>query len=177
MGDKQYKEALRRKRTAAATLTEQEVARIKKLFAEGYSPRGIAEAYQVGVETVRRIRRGDSWGWVKPEGSREATAEAAAELRLAPAIEARIAEEARATGERMRALGLVVDSNQKAGTLAETLAREAQPTEAEQAALAKLQQLEQARTKPDREIEEFIKGTGESAPDPVGLNDGAKKYY
>jgi hypothetical protein len=44
-----------------AILTSNEVSRIKRDLAEGRSRKHIARAYQVGLETIARIARGDTW--------------------------------------------------------------------------------------------------------------------
>lgn len=55
----------RNRRTASAVLTENEVRLIKRaLLRKESTPREIAQIYCVGVETIRKISRGDSWGWV-----------------------------------------------------------------------------------------------------------------
>lgn len=68
--------AQQRQRTGSATLTAEEVRVIKRLLREareGYGdgrylgPRAIAQMYQVGTETIRRIDRGDTWGWLEAE--------------------------------------------------------------------------------------------------------------
>lgn len=65
----------------SGTLQEHEVARIKKLLQAGdHSRRDIAHAYEVGLETIARIARGDTWAWVLPEGQEEQQAEIAAAL-------------------------------------------------------------------------------------------------
>lgn len=56
--------AHRRKRLASATLTENEVRGIKLRLSRNESPREIAADHQVGVETIRRIARGETWYWV-----------------------------------------------------------------------------------------------------------------
>lgn len=58
----------KRQRTAAAVLTEQEVARVKRNILRGMSLRELAQAYGVALDTIRRIARGDSWSWVEAEG-------------------------------------------------------------------------------------------------------------
>jgi hypothetical protein len=65
-----------RKLARSAVLTEFEVMTIKKRlghFAEipGTGkrewPRDLAKEYGVSTETIRRIDRGDTWGWLIPE--------------------------------------------------------------------------------------------------------------
>jgi hypothetical protein len=48
------------------SLSEDQVARIKHRLYRGTPARNLAEEYGVGVETIRRIGRGDTWGWVPP---------------------------------------------------------------------------------------------------------------
>lgn len=52
-------------RTGNAILNETRVRHIKKLLAQGISVREIAEAEDIGTESIRRIRRGDAWKWVE----------------------------------------------------------------------------------------------------------------
>lgn len=60
-------EKRRRQRTSAAILKEHEVARIKWNLLNGLSVRDCAEAYGVAAETIRRISRGETWGWVRAQ--------------------------------------------------------------------------------------------------------------
>lgn len=62
-----YDKRKKRSLTGANVLTEFEVARIKRNLNKGMRPGEIAHAYLVGVETIRRIARGETWDWVKPE--------------------------------------------------------------------------------------------------------------
>lgn len=55
-----------KQRTGNALLTANEVRVIKRKLLDGVSPRQLAETYNVGLETVRRISRGDSWNWLEP---------------------------------------------------------------------------------------------------------------
>lgn len=108
------------KRLGSATLTEAEVRIIKQKLAEGMSPRELAEVYQVCLETVRRIRRGDSWAWVQGEAPSEEPALAP----LTPELEAKIAA---SQAEMMKRFGLQVPERTvetEAGI--ERLAREVQ---------------------------------------------------
>lgn len=85
------------KRLGAATLTEAEVRVIKTKLAEGATPRELAEVYQVGLETIRRIKRGDSWAWVEGEAQEE---------RLIP-LTPELAAKAQASQEKLlRRLGM-----------------------------------------------------------------------
>ena len=52
-------------RTGNAALSEGQVAHIKVLLQKGISAREIAQANDVGLETIRRIGRGDTWAWVE----------------------------------------------------------------------------------------------------------------
>lgn len=54
-----------RKRLGNATLEVDDVLYIKEELQKGVSPRQLAELFEVGTETIRRIARGESWGWVK----------------------------------------------------------------------------------------------------------------
>lgn len=54
-----------RQRIAGAALTTREVAGIKVRLSRGDSPRLIAQDYDVGTETIRRIGRGETWAWVE----------------------------------------------------------------------------------------------------------------
>ncbi|MDX2059954.1 MAG: hypothetical protein SFV24_19245 [Gemmatimonadales bacterium] len=74
------REVQRRQRTKSGILTELEVARIKRLLAEGESPRQLADAYEVSLWAIRAIGRGDTWAWVEPEGVHVAPAETSPEL-------------------------------------------------------------------------------------------------
>lgn len=60
-----------RQRTGAAVLTEDQVAHIKHRLFTGTPPRSIADEYGVGIETVRRISRGDTWGWVPAKNPKD----------------------------------------------------------------------------------------------------------
>lgn len=61
-----------RQRKAAGVLTELEVGRIKKRGIErDVSAKELAGVYGVAVETIRKIWRGESWGWVEVEGGEE----------------------------------------------------------------------------------------------------------
>lgn len=44
--------------------TAEQVIRIREIVAGGYAPREIARFYQVGIETIRRIVRRDTWDWL-----------------------------------------------------------------------------------------------------------------
>ena len=53
------------------SLTISEVAAIKRRLLEGASSRQLASVYEVGLQTIRRIARGETWADVEPEvGSR-----------------------------------------------------------------------------------------------------------
>lgn len=50
---------------ANATLTADDVLRIRSLAsAGGHSARDMAMIYGVGIETIRRILRGETWTWL-----------------------------------------------------------------------------------------------------------------
>lgn len=56
-----------RQRIGGAVLTSAEVALIKRRLLDGIeAPRDIGNSYGVSTETIRRIGRGDAWGWVEP---------------------------------------------------------------------------------------------------------------
>lgn len=61
------REVRRRQRTQSGVLSEYEVARIKWGLENGHTPRSLAEVFDVSLWTIRAIRRGDTWGWVKPQ--------------------------------------------------------------------------------------------------------------
>lgn len=50
-----------------AALTEAEVRLIKQALMEGNAAPGIARIYGVSAETIRRINRGETWGWLDAE--------------------------------------------------------------------------------------------------------------
>lgn len=47
-------------------LTEKQVIEIKKRIAKGEIPPRIAPDYNVGVQTIYKIRNGSNWGWLQP---------------------------------------------------------------------------------------------------------------
>jgi hypothetical protein len=57
-----------RQRTGGAVLSSEQVAVIKRKLLLDFSSREIAESYGVGTETIRRIARGETWGWIEPAG-------------------------------------------------------------------------------------------------------------
>lgn len=59
---------LRAQREANARLERSDVIKIRQLANE-YGPRTIAKAYGVGLETIRRILRGDTWDWLTEENA------------------------------------------------------------------------------------------------------------
>lgn len=54
-----------------ATLDVQKVLHVKRMLVAGYSRQDIADAYEVGKETIARIDRGESWAHVMLEGEVE----------------------------------------------------------------------------------------------------------
>lgn len=86
-----YQDRIRRL-NRSAILTEEDVRRIKERLGHYGGkrewPRDIAKEYMVGTETIRRIDRGDTWGWLLPEHAKEPVGEAA----LAAAAEASLAK-------------------------------------------------------------------------------------
>lgn len=50
-----------------AALSEAEVRLIKQALMEGNAAPGIARIYGVSAETIRRINRGETWGWLDAE--------------------------------------------------------------------------------------------------------------
>ena len=65
------REVRRRQRTQSGILSEVEVARIKWGLENGHTPRQLAEMYDMSLWSIRAIRRGDTWGWVKPQANLE----------------------------------------------------------------------------------------------------------
>lgn len=57
-------EGLAHQREANARLTRGDVVKVRELSREGHSARAIAQAYGVGIETIRRVLRGDTWAWL-----------------------------------------------------------------------------------------------------------------
>ena len=55
-----------RMRRGNARLEDHEVIRILERLKHGHSPRAIARDYGVGMETIRKIGRGDTYAWVTP---------------------------------------------------------------------------------------------------------------
>jgi hypothetical protein len=62
-----FQQARAIKRTAGAILTEAEVRVIKRELARSVPARTLSQIYMVGLETIRRIARGDTWAWVGEE--------------------------------------------------------------------------------------------------------------
>lgn len=61
-------EVLRRQREHSGRLTVKEVAQIKRHLLDGTStPRELAAAFSIALQTVRAIQRGDTWAWVTPD--------------------------------------------------------------------------------------------------------------
>lgn len=60
--------------------TEEEVRVIKRELKRGISPRELAGIYLCGLETIRKIGRGDTFAWVEEEDGREELAAAAARI-------------------------------------------------------------------------------------------------
>lgn len=48
-------------------LTREQVLLIKQGLAKGQPRRLLAELFGVGIETISRIDRGDTWGWLKTD--------------------------------------------------------------------------------------------------------------
>lgn len=66
-------EGLAHQREANARLTRGDVVKVRELSREGHSARAIAQAYGVGIETIRRVLRGDTWAWlIEGTGTSEA---------------------------------------------------------------------------------------------------------
>jgi hypothetical protein len=70
-------------RTGHATLNEQTVALIKARLKQGVSARQLAQVNEVGLETIRRIGRGDTWAWVEAVGTDSVEWQAEKELGIA----------------------------------------------------------------------------------------------
>lgn len=87
-----------RQKKGAAALTEDEVRVIKRELEDGEDVKELSLRYMVGVETIRRIRRGDSWWWVRAEGK---------EIPITEEIKKKAAESL----ERLRAMGLVTEDS------------------------------------------------------------------
>lgn len=68
-------EAKRRQQTGNASFSEEVVRKIRKLHEGGHSPREIAEVYLVGIETIRKLLRGETYGWVTEAERAEGIAE------------------------------------------------------------------------------------------------------
>lgn len=81
----------------SAKLTIPEVAKIKRNLLDGFAIRDIAEAYMLGFETIRRIKRGETWGDVAAE-PKPGDLPAVEDL---PPISPELAAEAKASQERM----------------------------------------------------------------------------
>lgn len=58
-------------RIGGAKLTESTVRVIKMKLNQGFSVKMMAQAYGVGKETIARIKRGDTWSWVRPDAQPE----------------------------------------------------------------------------------------------------------
>lgn len=96
--------ALFRKRTAGALLTEAEVKRIKGLLAQGVSRREIGKLFRVATETIARIARGDTWGWVEAGEELSRIALEADEIEVPPStpeLDAKADESRKRFEERM----------------------------------------------------------------------------
>lgn len=87
----QYQDKMRRF-NRSAFLSETDVMDIKRRlghFAPAHErmrvrewPRDIAKLYMVGTETIRRIDRGDTWGWLTPEQPTDPKGEAEMQARI-----------------------------------------------------------------------------------------------
>lgn len=140
-----FEYARMRKRTAGATLTEPEVRIIKAKLQEGISPRALAGIYQVGIETVRRIDRGETWAWVKLEEG----------IRTSDLIEEQMA--ANPPSEELKAKAAA----SQAAFLAKMQGKIPQVTgedaEREQRVAERFQQEANRYLKPGKDLDEFIK--------------------
>lgn len=115
-----FQQARALKRTGAATLTEDEVRVIKQKLAEGATPRLLASVYMVGIETIRRIRRGESWAWIEERSGEE-------DLPLPPAQSGEAERIAASQAELMRRLGMpLLEQTAESPDGIERLAREVQ---------------------------------------------------
>ena len=56
---------LQASRVGNAQLSEAQVRSIRQLLKEGTSARELAEIHMLSVETIRRIGRRETWGWVE----------------------------------------------------------------------------------------------------------------
>jgi len=136
-------------RSARAELTEAAVRGIRSKAALGASVRQLAEEYDVGFETVRRILRWETWRWVDEEGPGF----------VAPPIDpATIAASQERFLEKLRAAGLEVPvaASQPTGpapTLEEAL--KAQALREEAAGSPGLERLAREQARPDALLEEL----------------------
>jgi hypothetical protein len=65
--DKRFLRGIDAQRQANTRLTAQDVLHIRQLAETGYQVRQIAQAYGVGMETIRRIVRRDTWDWLSDQ--------------------------------------------------------------------------------------------------------------
>jgi transcriptional regulator with XRE-family HTH domain len=84
------------RQTPNAALTESDVGRIK---GSRLSVRELATDYDVSQETIRRIRRGETWAWVEPLNEYSIQPPADRQIDLALRTDEQIAE-AKAAKER-----------------------------------------------------------------------------
>lgn len=57
-------------KNANSVLVEADVVVIKRMLVKGDSASMLARIYGVSAETIRRIGRGETWGWLTPGVSR-----------------------------------------------------------------------------------------------------------
>lgn len=69
------------RRAPSAILDEEKVIQMRALAAQGIKPRDLAQRFQLSVESVRRVLRGDTWSWVgQPPASAQEIAESEARM-------------------------------------------------------------------------------------------------
>lgn len=96
-------------RMGAATLTEKEVKIIKRrLRTQEAMPKELAQIYCVGVETIRRIGRGESWSWVVEEEAEARIEDAMMAQPMSDRMAAAAARSKEAFLKRMQADGMAV---------------------------------------------------------------------
>ena len=57
-------QTLMKRRRAAAVFSDEEVRQIRAALSSGQTRKELARLYGVGVETIARLARGDTYGWV-----------------------------------------------------------------------------------------------------------------
>ncbi len=57
-------QTLMKRRRAAAVFSDEEVRQIRAALSSGQTRKELARLYGVGVETIAKLARGDTYGWV-----------------------------------------------------------------------------------------------------------------